>query len=98
MSHPDRIDFIKINGKVVINKLERREGRDFPTSHDVVPDFDLDAALAWCTANGYAVRKWAGGARAWKGGKPWVIRTASQIMRMRERNSCKVNLDFAFDG
>ena len=104
-NHPDRIDFLKLSdGRVVILKLRRdatdpAAPRDIPIigGHDIKADFNLDAALAWCTANGYSVRRWPGGARAWKG-VPWVIRTACQIIRMRRENSCKVSLDFAYDG
>jgi len=46
--------------------------------------FDLEAALAWCQANGWSVRRWPGGARAWKG-QPLPIRSAVDIIRLRRR-------------
>lgn len=103
MAYPDRIDFSQLNGKVVINKFERREGRDFPFDHDVREGFDLATALAWCRDKGYAVRQWErhdgiqAGARAWRGGAAWVIRTKGQIQRKRAKNPCAVNVDFAYD-
>ena len=102
MAHPDRIDFRQLaDGRVNVLKFERRDGRDvpLPDGHSLKPaSFSLADALTWCEGNGYVVRRWEGGARAWKADKPWVIRTRGQILRIRRRNSCKVNLDFAYDG
>ena len=97
--YPDRIDFLKLSdGRVNVLKLARHDGRDIPVGHEVKPaGFDLEEALAWCEVHSYTVRRWEGGARAWMG-KPWVIRTAHQIRLLRSRNSCEVNLDFAYDG
>ena len=104
---PDRIDFTNLaDGRVIVLKLRRDAAdpaapRDIPlpdNGHDIKPaTFDLDAALAWCRRNGYTIRQWPGGARAWLG-NPWVIRTRQQILQRRKNNSCAVNLDFAFDG
>jgi len=95
----DRIDFLVLKDTVVVNKFECREGRDIPISHSVKPDFDLGAALAWCEGNGYTVRQWDTGARAWKG-TPRVIRSRAQIIKARARFSGegKVHMDFAYDG
>jgi len=114
--HPDRIDFTRIqaSGKVIVTKFQRRdETADVPMEGEVKPiDFDLDGALAWCAENGYTVRQWPGGARAWRG-KPWPIRSRSQIIRRRrdvERHvryriatgkasdENLLSLDFAYDG
>ena len=84
---PDRIDFILLDdGRITVLKMRREvaERRDIVTNHDVHLDLDLDAALAWCDEHGYTIRTWDGGARAWHG-EMWVIRTASQIKRERER-------------
>ena len=101
MTPPDRIDFtILQDGHVAVLKLDRQAQRDIPRPEGndfKPPGFDLEAALNWCRANGYTVRQWPGGARAWLG-KPWPIRTRYQIMQRRAQNSCAVNLDFAFDG
>ena len=87
MSYPDRIDFKQQNdGSTIVVKLRHDKGamRDIPTSHERKNgDFDLDAALAWCRENGYTVLTWPGGARAWRGPKPRVIRTRRQIARFR---------------
>jgi hypothetical protein len=80
---PDRIDFIQTPQGTAVRRYIRHPFRDRMYKHDTKPpNFDLDAALDWCTQNGYTVRKWNGGARAWKGA-PWPIRTAWQIMRKR---------------
>jgi len=109
--YPDRIDFTELaNGRVIILKLRRDETdhaapRDIPLpdGHSVKEGFDLERALQWCEANGYVVRRWGkhdgiqAGARAWRGEKPWVIRTAGQIIRRRKQNPCAVGIDFAYD-
>jgi len=41
----NRIDFVILNNKVVINKFERRDGRDVLTRNKMVEDFDLEEAL-----------------------------------------------------
>ena len=87
MSYPDRIDFEEQNdGSTIVIKMRYDKGamRDVPTNHERKNgDFDLDAALDWCRENGYAVLAWPGGARAWHGPKPRVIRTTYQIRRLR---------------
>ena len=104
MSLPDRIDFTTLaDGRVIILKLRRdmttpTAPRDIPTANDIkMVGFDLDAALDWCQDNGYAIRRWPGGARAWRAPTPWIIRTRNLIQRMRARYPC-AQLDFAFDG
>lgn len=100
---PDRIDFTRMSDdRVIVLKLRRdtadpQAPRDIPEGHDIkLAGFDLDAALAWCQANGYTVRRWLGGARAWLGGI-WPIRTRNQIQRMRDNQPC-AQMDFAYDG
>ncbi len=99
MKNPDRIDFLTLKNKTIVNKLEKHNGRDIVVSNVVKTDFDLDAALDWCRANGYTVRTWDGGARAFKG-SPWVIRTRRQIQKTWQNfyGEGKVNMDFAYDG
>lgn len=95
----DRIDFEELgDGRVIVMKL-RRDGhrgqrpRDIPIEHDVKSDdFDIEHALAWCDANGFAVRRWFRGARAWKGEEPWVIRSPGQIQRKREQLNRQISL------
>ncbi len=85
---PDRIDFAVLgSGQVSVTKFRHNaeQRRDVPLSHSIKDGgFSLNAALQWCTDNGYIVRSWPGGARAWKG-EPWVIRTAHEIMRLRRQ-------------
>ena len=112
---PDRIDFTQLSdGRIIVQKLRRDTAteparpRDIPLSTEIKPaGFALADAIAWCQSNGYIVRQWAGGARAWKG-IPWPIRTRAQIRRKREQaekrtrrtgeNSGLLSLDFAYDG
>ena len=108
----DRIDFFVLSdGRVNILKLTRLNGDGQPPRDVRIPDgqiihphgFDLESALAWCEANGFVVRRWrsesyGSGARAWKGDKPWVIRSKGQIQRKRRKNPLAVNMDFAYDG
>lgn len=101
MEHPDRIDFDVQSHGTLIFRFRHINGRDCP---DGVPDleppgFDLDGALAWCEAHGYAVCRWPGGARAWKG-RPWPIRTMAQILKRRgqvERDVRAGRLDLGFN-
>lgn len=83
--NPDRIDFTQHAQGVTVVKFYKSDGRDVPDPEGAClrgPEFDLARALAWCEAHGYAVRRWPGGARAWKG-QPWAVRTRQQIRRRR---------------
>ena len=95
----DRIDFTILSKQVIVNKMMQRNGRTVVVCHEIKSDLDLEAALNWCMNNGFTVRRWDGGARAFFG-KPWPIRNRSQIRKARERFSGegKVNMDFAYDG
>ncbi len=88
VKRPDRIDFTALgDGRVIVVKLwhDSENRQDIPVSRDTKPDgFSLDEALEWCRNNGYVVRTWPGGARAWKG-ELRVIRTAHEIMRLRRK-------------
>lgn len=108
-----RIDFTVTTVVVAVNKFE--EGWDShpraAAAHLVEGkqhkpgEFDLEAALKWCADHGWTVRRWPGGARAFKDGlKP--VRTAEQIQRMRrelsryprpELQGQGVRLDLAYD-
>lgn len=108
--HPDRIDFTVLSdGGVIITKMRRDTSnlqypRAIPLpdgSSTKTPGFDLEGALTWCEDHGYVVRRWPGGARAWKGSKPWPIRTGYGIFKARqraEREGKGFSLDFAYDG
>jgi hypothetical protein len=107
---PDRIDFAVTATVVVVTKFWSIGGRDVaPRGPDTKPaDFDLDGALAWCEENGYTVRRWDDGARAWKGDTPHPVRMRAQIWRRRERAERRalhgdgggsvLSRDFAYDG
>ena len=97
-----RIDFTTLSdGRVIVQKLRcdanGRILRAIPITHEVKADFDLDKALDWCTSNGFAVRRWNGGARAWWGDKPTPVRTVGQIQKKRAQKPC-AQMDFAYDG
>ena len=112
---PDRIDFSTLgDGRVIVQKLRRdtttnpARPRDIPVSTEVKPaGFAMADALAWCQSNGYVVRQWADGARAWRG-IPWPIRTRAQIQRKRAQaekrargtggSGALLSLDFAYEG
>ena len=84
-----RIDFIETSNGVVVNKLAWNGQRYIVTNgttktEEENPEFVLEEALAWCEKNGWSVRRWYGGARAFKG-EPRVIRTTGQIKSLRER-------------
>ena len=106
--HPDRIDFAVVATGVVVTKFWLIDGRSIPLhGGEIKPTgFDLEGTLAWCEANGYTVRRWEGGARAWKG-EPWPVRTRAQILRKRSAVERQVfaghadgrllSLDLAYD-
>lgn len=84
--HPDRIDFKDTGEKILVTKFYRIDGKDRPDPNgaNVKPaDFDMKWALAWCEQNGYTVRRWYNGGRAWKGTELWPVRTRSRIKRCR---------------
>ena len=92
-----RVDFCQLSGgNVVVTEMRREGQRSIPLGEPTVVTRDLASLLTEYEANGYTVRRWDSGARAWLG-KPWPIRTASQIMAMRTRNPYS-QVDFAFDG
>jgi len=94
---PARVDFYPLpDGRVAVTKMRREGQRSIPLEELALVERDTEELLAEYEANGYTVRRWNGGARAWLG-KPWLIRTASQIQVMRSRNPHS-QIDFAFDG
>jgi len=105
---PDRIDFAIVPSGVAVTKFWLVDGRSIPAhGGEMKPaGFDLEGALAWCEAHGYTVRRWDGGARAWRG-VPWPVRTRAQIRRKRSEVERMVfagrasgnllTLDFALD-
>ncbi len=83
-----RIDFIKTAAGYRISKLVKRQFQgkliNVVSESEIKPEpFDIEAALAWCEANGWAVRRWATGARAFRFGLE-PVRSIREIQRMRE--------------
>ena len=95
---PQRVDFYLLpSGKrVVVTKMRHEGQRSIPLGEPTIVERDTDSLLAEYEANGYTVRRWDGGARAWLG-KPWPIRTVSQVQRMRSSHPHR-QIDFAYDG
>ena len=100
-----RMDFIILEGGVTVNKLGQGIGKMVVIEGKTMPGFDLDAALTWCRSHGWTVRRWPGGARAWKNGLE-PVRTQREILKLREKLSNNprpelegqgVNLDLAYD-
>lgn len=104
-----RIDFVETSNSVIVNKLAIVNGKWLVVSHQTKAkgddDFDLEEAIEWCRQNWNTVRRWPGGARAWKYALT-PIRTAEQIKALRARlqrqpdprlNGTLHTLDLAFD-
>jgi hypothetical protein len=100
-----RMDFVSLEGgKVTVNKL----GQGFYGKLVVIqsnPVADLESALSWCVSHGWTVRRWPGGARAWKNGLE-PVRSKSEVIRLRdelrnhprpELQGCAVALDLVYD-
>lgn len=100
-----RMDFIILaDGSITINKLGDT-GRLAVIESETKPGFDIENALAWCRSNGWTVRRWPGGARAWKHGLV-PVRTRGAIIKLRDELRMNprpdlegqgVNLDLAYD-
>jgi hypothetical protein len=103
-----RVDFLKIGNEYHIRKYCYGWTAKTPAISDKVVDVQQWLAAAeWCQANGWNVRHWADGARAWKGEvKP--VRDRAGILAMRRKveaeyshgeniGTNKMFQDFAFD-
>lgn len=98
MQQPEitRIDFVETPGGFIVNKLAKVDDRFIVISHQTKgTDFDLGAALAWCEKNRWVVRRWPGGARAFKNGL-YPIRTAGAIKKLRDQ--LKAHPDSSLNG
>ena len=98
-----RIDFVESGQGWQVRKYPYGwTARTHPLSLEEKPaGFDLEAALAWCEQRHWQVRRWPGGARAWKG-ELLPVRDSSSIRAMRrqvERNIMSNHTDVrrAFD-
>ena len=99
-----RMDFAILPDSVIVNKLGDT-GRLVVIESETKPGFDVEAALDWCRSNGWTVRRWPGGARAWKHGLV-PVRTSGAIIKLRDELRMNprpdleghgVNLDLAYD-
>lgn len=97
-----RIDFIRLDDGWHIRKYPYGwTAKTSPLSDETKPDTDIAQAIAWCKANGWTVREWPNGARAWKGEiKP--IRDTNTIKYLRRQVNQTVGdirrqFDLAFD-
>ena len=86
----DRIDFTETPAGVLVNKIatkvERIRPRDIVLESSLNTVMALEEMLTWCEQRGWAVRRWHGGARAFKHGlRP--VRSAGQIHALRQRLS-----------
>jgi len=116
MKNPDRVDLKAQPNGLVVTKYWRQDGRDVPdpagaTLYPAEKDaaaWGLMAAVDWLQSNGYAVRLWPYGARAFKEA-PWPVRERGRIIGRRqdvvgEAQAGRLpqwfnwhTLDFAFD-
>jgi len=82
----NRIDlWARPDGRVTVTKFEDQYTLDgyIPRDTSIQEAWSLDQMAAWLEGKGWTVRRWPGGARAFKDGlKP--IRTRAQIHRKRD--------------
>jgi hypothetical protein len=55
-----------------------------PISDEIKSESDYEQAILWCVASGWHVRRWPGGARAFKGA-PQPVRDRASILTMRRK-------------
>lgn len=86
-----RVDFLKLGAEFHIRKYPHGwTAKARPSEDKQVSETEWLAAIAWCESAGWTVRRWPGGARAFKGA-PMPVRDARAIRAMRNR----VNADYA---
>lgn len=82
---PTRIDLYQNPGGLFVLKFSDGWTASTPAyDRHLTPDWTIDAAARWLEENGWTVRRWPGGARAWLG-RLLPIRTRAQIARKREQ-------------
>ena len=86
-----RCDFFLSGGAWTVKKFPYGwTARTYPITTEKKPaEFDIEETLAWCQENGWTVRRWPGGARAWKG-EPLPIRDQRAVLIMRRRAENKL--------
>lgn len=108
-----RLDFVQAGGTWSVSKLVKVSQGQVPgyirtvvVSFERKPQgFDIEKALRWCDGHGWTVRRWPGGARAWRDGLE-PVRTTGAIKKLRDELRCRprpelqgqgVALDLAYD-
>ena len=113
-----RIDFYEAfqgtEGRCVVNVAKFPDGWEKDPMARAIKRYQSDKPLAemltWCEAQGWKIRRWPGGARAFKGGLH-PIRSRGAIVRMRtsyendrifrqqlaDKGLCLSGFDFALD-
>jgi hypothetical protein len=103
-----RVDFLKLDDGWHLQKFPHGWTAKTPAISDVLKtEAEIEAAIQWCQEQGWTVRRWNSGARAWKGEvKP--VRDRAGILAMRRRveaqftrgenvGTNQIFYDFAFD-
>jgi hypothetical protein len=103
-----RIDFIKLAGKFYVKKFPFGwTAKTRPIQETEKTEAEWEKAILWCESNGWNVRRWPDGARAWMG-PVLPVRDAAGIRAMRRKAEAefqrlenigtnKIFYDFAFD-
>jgi hypothetical protein len=78
-----RYDCLKFSGGKGREGDQNKQYESIP-QHSIIFQAEFEKALAWCKSQGWEIRQWPGGFRAWRYGKS-VIRNRSQIMDLRIR-------------
>jgi hypothetical protein len=91
-----RIDIMQVSGKWVVKKYPYGwSAKTRPLTEKQLSDSEAAFAINWCKQNGWTVREFPGGARAWKGEvKP--VRDAMAIRSLRrqiEANFQRMEID-----
>lgn len=104
-----RVDFVqRSDGWHILKYCAGWTAKTHPVSDELKTEEEVNAALSWCEKNKWTVRRWQGGARAFRGA-PKPVRTANEIRAMRRHaeeeirrggaklGTNKIFHDFAFD-
>ena len=103
-----RIDFLKTGTGWKVDKYPYGWTAQTPVlkTEQKGKDFNVDQALSWCRENGWEIRIWNGGARAWKG-QIRPVHDAATIKQMRSVSDRNLrtgfddpawHMDLAFEG
>lgn len=103
-----RIDFLQTKSGWKIDKYPYGWTAQTPAlqTEQKSKDFDVDSCVSWCRENGWEIRIWDGGARAWRD-KIRPVRDAETIKQMRANSDRNLrtgfddprwHMDLAFEG